>query len=291
MRRPEFRYFVSDLEKIQPQRRNVVPMRNKTTVSFLMLLLMGLLGLGCQATGRATTKEIPAPPATSPLAGSEQILLVVTETWASNQGRLRRFERTPGSAWRPVGKEVPVNVGRNGLGWGRGLHGDQLSHAPVKAEGDGRAPAGVFALPGAFAYQPAALSTPPRVSVYPLTDHTVCVDSTTSRFYNRTFEETAASAKDWNSEERMLRPDGLYRFGLFVDHNTSGTKPGAGSCIFMHLWRGPGSPTAGCTAMAEPDMLTILAWLDAGKKPLLVQLPRPELARLAQAWGAPELAQ
>ena len=33
----------------------------------------------------------------------------------------------------------------------------------------------------------------------------------------------------------------------------------------------------------------VLAWMDASRKPIVVQLPRAELERLAPAWGAPEL--
>ncbi|WP_428567018.1 MAG: L,D-transpeptidase family protein [Solidesulfovibrio sp. DCME] len=264
-------------------------MKHHTALPLLIFLVMGL-GLGCQATQKAKAQTGPALEQTSPLAGASQIVLVVAENWNTNQARLRRFERSePNGIWHPVGEDVPVNLGRNGLAWGRGLHGERLSAAPVKAEGDGRAPAGVFSLPRAFIGPSESVGPSPKFPVYQVTPQTVCVDTDTSKYYNQTFEENKVT-KDWNSEERMLRPDGLYRFGLFVDHNAPNAQPGAGSCIFMHLWRGPGSPTAGCTAMAEPGLLVILGWLDATKRPVLVQLPREELVRLAPVWGAPELA-
>jgi D-alanyl-D-alanine dipeptidase len=217
-------------------------------------------------------------------------VLVVAENWNANQARLSRFERSESRGiWHPVGEDVPVSLGRNGLAWGRGLHGERLSAALVKTEGDGRAPAGAFSLPRAFIGPSEPVGPSPKFPVYKVTPQTVCVDTVASKYYNQMFEENTVH-KDWNSEERMLRPDGLYRYGLFVDHNAPNTQPGAGSCIFMHLWRGPGSPTAGCTAMAEPSLLVILNWLDATRRPVLVQLPREELVRLAPAWGAPELA-
>ena len=64
--------------------------------------------------------------------------------------------------------------------------------------------------------------------------------------------------------------DGLYRWGIVVGHNPA-NQPGAGSCIFIHLWRGPGQPTAGCTAMSEENLPRILAWLDPALDPRLVQ--------------------
>lgn len=264
-------------------------MRQHTALSLLIVLVMGL-GFGCQAAKKSTIGTDHTLSQASPLAGSRQLVLVVAENWNANQARLRRFERAePNGAWHPVGDAMPVSLGRNGLAWGRGLHGGRLSAAPVKAEGDGRAPAGVFSLPQAFAGPSESFWSSSKFPVYRVTPQTVCVDTVASKYYNQMFEENTV-AKDWKSEERMLRPDGLYRYGLFVDHNAPNAQPGAGSCIFMHLWRGPGSTTAGCTAMAEPSLLAILDWLDATKKPVLVQLPREELVRLAPVWGAPELA-
>lgn len=264
-------------------------MRHHMALALLIVLVMGL-GLGCQAAKNSKAQTDPVQVQTSPLAESSQLVLVVAEDWNANQARLRRFERSERNGiWHPVGDAVPVSLGRNGLAWGRGLHGGRLAAAPVKAEGDGRAPAGVFSLPRAFIGPSESVGTSPAFPVYKVTPQTVCVDTVASKYYNQMFEENTVH-KDWSSEERMLRPDGLYRYGLFVEHNAPNAQPGAGSCIFMHLWRGPGSPTAGCTAMAEPSLLVILSWLDAAKKPILVQLPRAELVRLAPVWGAPELA-
>jgi D-alanyl-D-alanine dipeptidase len=265
------------------------------------LLLLGLLLLFCLPACRtagssnpaAVGRSAPSPTVQigkSPLDGSHQLVLVVTESFDDNRARMRRFERSGPGAWRPVGDDVAVTLGKNGLAWGRGLHGQTpLGPGPVKVEGDGRSPAGVFAFGTAFAYRPEDLWQPAKMPMHRVTDQTVCVESINSRWYNRIVDEKNVPAVDWSSPDRMLRPDGLYRYGLMVDHNAPDTKPGAGSCIFFHLWRRPGAPTVGCTAMNEAAMLAVLAWLDASKKPIVVQLPRNELERLAPGWGAPEL--
>jgi D-alanyl-D-alanine dipeptidase len=264
----------------------------RLAIPFLIALM--LTASACQTTSTSSpgrTRNAPSQGAavTSPLDGGRQLVLVVAESFNDNQARLRRFERTGNGPWHPVGDDVAVTLGKNGLAWGLGLHGAALGEGPVKTEGDGRAPAGVFSFSTAFAYQPQDLWTPAKLPMHRVTDQTVCVESINSTSYNRIVDENTVAAIDWTSPDRMLRPDGLYRYGLMVNHNAPDTKPGAGSCIFMHLWRRPGAPTAGCTAMNEPAMLAILAWMDASKKPLLVQLPRAELKRLAPVWGAPEL--
>ena len=159
--------------------------------------------------------------------------------------------------------------------------------APVKREGDGRAPAGAFRLSGAFGYRAAAEVPWVRMPYLHSTPAWKCVDDPASRHYNRLVDETAVSP-DWGSREEMLRADPLYRLGVVVDHNGAAqTRPGAGSCIFLHVWRGPDEPTVGCTAMAESDLEQVGRWLDPSRHPALVQLPRAEYRRLRRAWGLP----
>ena len=67
-----------------------------------------------------------------------------------------------------------------------------------------------------------------------------------------------------------------YKYGITVNHNPDQIK-NAGSCIFMHIRSGTGKGTAGCTAMKESEIMTILKWLDKKQKPLLLQLPKEEI--------------
>jgi len=60
--------------------------------------------------------------------------------------------------------------------------------------------------------------------------------------------------------------------GLVIAHNPQRT-PGAGSCIFLHLWMNGSEGTAGCTALHRADLMELLRWLDVAKHPVLVQMP------------------
>ena len=228
------------------------------------------------------------------------MLLVTTDAWSATAGRLQRYERT-GTAWRAVGSPVDVRVGRSGLGWGIGLHAPAAARRgePAKHEGDGRAPAGVFRLTAAFGYARMEQTGLPYV---PTDADIECVDDTASVVYSSVRERTPTA--DWGSHEEMRRPDGLYRIGVVVAHNGAGIDPSlvpggiaparlrpvtraGGSCIFLHVWRSPTSTTSGCTAMPDASLQTVLAWLDAGREPVLVQLPRDARRRLTRAWGLP----
>jgi len=74
---------------------------------------------------------------------------------------------------------------------------------------------------------------------------------------------------------------------LTEPYNSDPVSTGKESYIFLHIWRGPDKPTAGCTAMEESALRSLLSRLDAGRKPLLVQLPRAEYQRLKKEWGLP----
>lgn len=225
-----------------------------------------------------------------PLGGEDltrparQLLLVVAEDWQYTQAQLQRFERkSVDGDWVRVGKAMDVNLGRGGLGWGRGIHGLALGPGPVKREGDGRAPAGLFALGTGFAQQPEEVSTA-RLPVLRADNSLVCVDDVRSRYYNQMIQADSVGAKDWTSFEEMNRSDGQYRLGVFVRHNADLVTPGGGSCIFLHIWLGRGVASSGCTNMDQGDMLALLRWLDAEKQPLLAQLTRRDFERYQSAW-------
>lgn len=224
-----------------------------------------------------------------PLAGSSQLVLVVSKTGSASRAKLWAFDRD-GDTWRAVMHE-PVVLGRSGLAWGRGLHSDRDMGKgdSVKEEGDGCSPEGAFGLVRAYGYQhPRSVGT--KMPYEQITPGLVCIDDVKSEYYNLIVPADSAGVKPGDSEishEVMRRDDGLYKFLVLVGHNYPDPVPGAGSCIFLHIWRGSNEPTAGCTAMDEPAILQLLSWLDIEKSPRLVQLSRKNYLRLKDMWGLP----
>jgi len=230
----------------------------------------------CRGPARSLPERV-VPPA------SRQALLVTSSEWSAPDGRLQRWQRGAADVWQAVGAPIRVSLGRSGLGWGLGLH--RAGQGPSKREGDGRSPAGVFSLGAAFGY---AAAPPEGVTVaYRSADERdYFVDDVASEDYNcwrRIADEDANEPKSrWASFERMRRDDDLYELGMIVEHNGDGA-PGAGSAIFLHVWRGPGSPTSGCTAMSRGDLLELLRWLDPSAFPVLIQAPIDALRALQSA--------
>jgi D-alanyl-D-alanine dipeptidase len=221
------------------------------------------------------------------LASSRQLILVTTSGWNTVSGVMRRYERDAiDHKWRPVSEEIPVVIGRNGMAWDKGLRRSVIGDGPVKKEGDGRSPAGVFSLSSAFGYASREQAGDVRLPYVEAIATLECVDDSQSAHYNKIIDRKTVKNPDWKSSERMRRDDDQYRWGVVVDHNAKG-EPGCGSCIFLHIWEAPGRGTAGCTAMEVARMEETLRWLDANKRPMLAQLPRAEFERLRDIWGLP----
>jgi zinc D-Ala-D-Ala dipeptidase len=220
-----------------------------------------------------TANAQQVPPLRETLSLSSQMVVVTTKDWTDTDGLLRRFERKEND-WQQIGSAVPVVLGRSGLGWGRGLTNPPASADPQKKEGDGRSPAGIFRLTYAFGY-----AAPDEVSAIKLpyiqcTESVECVDDTNSAYYNIIKDRRTAEKVDWKSSEKMRMNDHEYKLGIFIAHNTDPALPGAGSCVFMHIWKEAGHATSGCTAMSEGSIESLLGWLDPRASPVLVQLPQ-----------------
>lgn len=229
-----------------------------------------------------------APAASNPVSDSRQSLVVVAPDWNSQTGTLRAFERS-GADWKIRGEAIPVVLGKNGLGWGLGLIDVKNEAGPKKAEGDQRVPAGIFLLGPAFGYAPAASARWIKLRYVPLTPETEGVDDPRSRYYNQLVDRSEVARVDWHSSEQLRRADDLYKWGLFVAHNSTAI-PGAGSCIFMHIWRNSSAATVGCTAMPEQNLVQLLRWLDPEAHPILIQMPRHDYTRFQSRFSLPPIA-
>ena len=224
-------------------------------------------------TSQIFARELVAP------ANARQLVVVSTRGWSETSGTLRRFERSHArDPWRAVGPAISVKVGHAGMAWGLGLHTNPPD-GPRKIEGDKKAPAGVFRLTAAFGTgaKPEGV-TLPYIRLVPGIE---AVDDPASRYYNQIVDRARIAHPDWHSSEKMDAVGEEYRVGIVVDHNAQAT-PGAGSCIFLHVWRHPFHATSGCTAMTLKSVAELQRWLKPNAIPVLIQAPAesiPEILR------------
>ena len=215
-----------------------------------------------------------------------QLIVGIAPDWNSMRGNLQLFERAAGADWTAVSQPVPVLFGKNGLAWGSGLAGQEESGLR-KAERDGRAPAGVFKIGKIYTYDPQL----PSGADYPFHQVTTAdawVDDVKHPDYNRFVTiPDPANPPAWFAKQKMRHNDFAYRWLVEIRHNSDPPVPGAGSAIFFHIRRGVSRPSAGCTTMAESDLVRMITWLRAPRRPCYVLLPQAEYDRKWQSWHLP----
>jgi L,D-peptidoglycan transpeptidase YkuD (ErfK/YbiS/YcfS/YnhG family) len=236
------------------------------------LILAALVGSSVHAEG------VPAD--------CSQLIVGLAPDWNSMHGHLQLFERDHGD-WKAVSTPVPVLFGKNGLAWGSGVAG-QNEPGLHKQERDGRAPAGIFRIGKIYTYDPAL----PAGADYPF--HTVTkadawVDDVGSPDYNRFVTIDTAQPPPWFEKQKMRHNDFAYRWLVEIRHNSDPPVPGKGSAIFFHIRRGVDRPSAGCTTMAENELVRMVRWLRAARHPCYLLLPEHEYEIKRDGWNLPPL--
>ena len=198
----------------------------------------------------------------SMLFGSQQLVVVISCDMNATSGMMTQYEKET-TTYRAVSVSVPVVLGRSGLGWNQGRE-------PLKREGDGRSPAGLFDITATFGETLRANSTLPY---WYADDKLMCIDDVNDTRYNTIgYFDPENPPKSF---EQMRRTDEVYRNGAVIDYNSERVS-GRGSCIFFHLNHPNKRPTAGCTAMEEQPLLELIHWFDPNKKPKLLQIPKSQ---------------
>ncbi len=216
----------------------------------------------------------------------QQLLVSIAPGWDSSTGKMIALERSAKGEWKPALKPVPVLFGKNGLAWGRGVLGTN-EPGRKKVERDSRAPAGVFRIGKIYTHD----KTLPSGADYPyrtITEADAWIDDPTLPNYNRHVVVDPKNPPVWFEKEKMRHNDFAYRWLVEIRHNADPAPvAGMGSAIFFHIRRGETRPTAGCTTMAEKDIVSMIRWLDAGKNPHYALLPWGEYQKKWETWGLP----
>lgn len=241
------------------------------------------------STGTAASPRSAVAAPDAPLGRSLQMVVVTAPDWKASRGTVRLFERSDaGASWREVGTPAGCALGRHGLGAGRGLAAP-FTDAPVKRQGDGRSPAGVFSLPEAFGYATpeAAREAGVRLPYAFVTDRAACVTDPASKLFGQVVGPEERQSADVARQERMLRPDNANLWGVVIGHNLTDPLEGAGSCVFVNVRPVGGPPTGGSIGCPETLAAKLVSWLDPAASPVLVVLPAGEYRRLQGGWGLP----
>lgn len=185
------------------------------------------------------------------LADKDQLLIVFSKNDTSNKAVLAAFEKRSGR-WQVHFNPVIASIGKNGF-----------AGKDEKKEGDNKTPSGLFSLGQLFTYESSVKTSLPFIQS---TAEDKWIDDPASDDYN-TYVRGKTSA---NSFEHLLLKSIYYKYCMVIEYNTHPVVKGKGSAIFFHLADDMYTPTAGCVAINEKDMLRILQWLQPGKKKVIL---------------------
>jgi len=183
---------------------------------------------------------------------SSQLVVVRNDGSLPHISSLRAFEKKNGT-WVPVFGPARATTGRNGF-----------AAAGGKREGDGKTPSGIYSLGLVFGYPSSVTSAMPYRR---MTRQDIWVDDPASPDYNRLKKKEETKARSF---EDMVLHDNRYKYGIVVEYNTNPVVPGRGSAIFIHIWKDENTATAGCVALSEQNILSLIRWLDPARIPLIV---------------------
>jgi len=254
------------------------------------LPLMGVVAFAASPSAASSAPAASSPSSPTPI-GLEvrQLLVSIAPDWNTNTGKMIALERGRDGEWKPALGPIPVLFGKNGLAWGRGVLGTG-EPGREKVERDSRAPAGVFRIGKIYTHD----KTLPKGANFPyrtVSESDAWIDDPKLPNYNRHVVVDPANPPSWFEKQKMRHHDFAYRWLVEIRHNADPAPvAGKGSAIFFHIRRGPTRPTAGCTTMAEDDLVSVIRWLRADRNPHYALLPWGEYLGKWKSWGLPNPA-
>lgn len=246
------------------------PARRVSALAAALAMAVSVVALG---TGSADAAPQPPyhPSRLAHIGDSQQVVVVTSPSWTSKVGTVRAYERTADGQWTEVVGATDANLGWSGMVLGTD-----------RRQGTGKTPAGTFALTSAFGRK----ANPGTKLLYRKVDRD---DAWTyDPDHPATYNMLQIAPVSWRSYGGYV--EHLWSYGLQYDYVAVigfNLPPGpitmgkdgirrtsqpadttAGGGIFLHVSNGKN--TAGCVAIAKPQMRRILAWLDPAKSPTIV---------------------
>lgn len=122
-----------------------------------------------------------------------------------------------------------------------------------KTEGDGATPRGRFLLREVYFRDDRMARLVTQLPVFSLRPDDGWCDDPSRPEYN-----TKVVLPFAGTHEQLWKDDSIYDIIVVIGYNDAPIIPGKGSAIFMHIVRPDYTPTEGCIALAQQDLLDVL---------------------------------
>lgn len=202
------------------------------------------------APAAPAAKPAPAAPAGQalpvPYAGaSRQVITVKADCRTCTSATLQAWTGLGSGRYVPATGPVRAKIGAEGVG--------------TAAEGSARTPLGTWDLPGAFGI----LANPGTKLPYFVAGPTDYWDGRSGLSTYNTHVRSTVPIEG----ENLLATGWVYNYAVVMGVNPNRV-PYGGSAFFLHVT--DGRPTAGCVAIDQASLVSILRWLDPAARPQMV---------------------
>jgi L,D-peptidoglycan transpeptidase YkuD (ErfK/YbiS/YcfS/YnhG family) len=180
------------------------------------------------------------------------VITVVAGSYGSTTATLQAWDRAPGGGWIKHGAALLAHVGSQGL-----------TTAP--SESRSATPIGSFTLTQAFG----ALSNPGTGLPYFRTDGADWWISQSGPLYN-THQHCSSGCgfAQGPPNEHLVTETPYYNYAVVINTPSGSTAYPHGSAFFLHVT--DGGPTAGCVAIPQGSLVSIMQWLTPATHPRIL---------------------
>ncbi len=184
-----------------------------------------------------------------------QVITVTAPSSSTTTATLQAWRKSSGG-WYRVGPSALAHVGSDGL-----------SRQP--SESRSATPIGSFTLTQAFGHN----SDPGAALPYTHTTPSDWWISQSGPLYNtRQRCSSGCGFTRGAPNEHLFYETPYYNYAVVIDYNTrnapGGVRQGAGSAFFLHVT--DGAPTAGCVAIAQSRLVSLMQWLRPSTHPRIL---------------------
>jgi L,D-peptidoglycan transpeptidase YkuD (ErfK/YbiS/YcfS/YnhG family) len=187
-------------------------------------------------------------------SGASRVITVVAHSYGSTTATLQAWDRAPGGGWLKHGSAIGAHVGSQGL-------------TTSPSEFRSATPIGSFSLTQAFG----ALSNPGTALPYFRTDASDWWISEKNSMYN-THQRCSPSSRcgftQGDPNEHLVAETPYYNYAAVIDTPSGGAAYPHGSAFFLHVT--DGAPTAGCVAIPQSSLVSLLRWLAPSAHPRII---------------------
>jgi L,D-peptidoglycan transpeptidase YkuD (ErfK/YbiS/YcfS/YnhG family) len=185
-----------------------------------------------------------------------RVITVVASSSGATTATLQAWSKAAGGGWRRYGSAVTAHVGADGL-------------STQPSESRSATPIGSFTLTQAFGRDANPGTGLPYFQTRP-SDWWI---SQAGPLYNTHQRCSSGCPFTLGSpNEHLYYETPYYNYAVVIDYNTrnapGGVRQGAGSAFFLHVT--DGNPTAGCVAIAQARLVTLMQWLTPSAHPRIL---------------------